>query len=343
MNEVREINIEDIIIPSRARLNREADRDLMYRIKKFGLIEPIVVTPAAASSGEYFLVHGLNRLLAFAEMSKGYIPAVIHEDIDTTDIKLYESICNNNKRYTIWEKISLGKYIESKQKFFVTSEFDELLGLNPGEYLILKEIEEFGGDVADELLSKLDKGEINFTSAKRKLDKARKELLAEETDEGKALESAGNLDKLDSLPEPTKQSKGNRKPLPASLRKEIEFRDEFTCQSCGLGGETYLRIFEVHHIIPVYLAGLDEKGNLILLCPNCHKMVHFFAFGDLYIDEKNADKFKTIIRLGNIIKNKIQVSGKPIELIRKLHEEYTNAEYEEDGDCEESEETEDSN
>ena len=31
---------------------------------------------------------------------------------------------------------------------------------------------------------------------------------------------------------------------------------------------------EIHHIIAVAEGGTEEDGNLILLCPNCHKKVH---------------------------------------------------------------------
>lgn len=31
---------------------------------------------------------------------------------------------------------------------------------------------------------------------------------------------------------------------------------------------------EMHHVIPVCEGGTEETTNLILLCPNCHKMAH---------------------------------------------------------------------
>ena len=31
---------------------------------------------------------------------------------------------------------------------------------------------------------------------------------------------------------------------------------------------------EVHHIVPISQGGTEESRNLILLCPNCHKMAH---------------------------------------------------------------------
>ena len=32
---------------------------------------------------------------------------------------------------------------------------------------------------------------------------------------------------------------------------------------------------EQHHIVPVAEGGTNEESNIILLCPNCHKMAHY--------------------------------------------------------------------
>ena len=322
--ELREIPIDNIIVPSRARLGRVPDTDLMYKIKKFGLLEPILVTPAVMGEDDFFLINGLKRILASIELGKETIMANIKPNVETVDIKLYEAICNNISPYTVWEKISLGKYIESKQKFFIIPEIDQLLGLRAGDYVVLKELDECSLDGVDEILEKLESGDINFKQAKKKLDKLKKEMEEPKEDKDvQELDLESEINELDVIPEPNKQTIGNRKVLPASLRKAVEDRDNFTCQSCGISGETYARIFEVHHIVPVYLGGLDDKNNLILLCPNCHKMVHCFGFGDLYIDPENKNRFKAIIRLGNIIAKKVKICGKPIDVLKKEHEEYT--------------------
>lgn len=57
-------------------------------------------------------------------------------------------------------------------------------------------------------------------------------------------------------------------------REEIAYYEyDRKCALCGwhidngpMGG------CELHHIIPVSMGGSDEKENLILLCPNCHKL-----------------------------------------------------------------------
>ena len=45
-------------------------------------------------------------------------------------------------------------------------------------------------------------------------------------------------------------------------------------ESCELCGCHLTDILQVHHIIPMSAGGSCEEGNLIVLCPNCHILVH---------------------------------------------------------------------
>lgn len=58
---------------------------------------------------------------------------------------------------------------------------------------------------------------------------------------------------------------------------------DYKCAICGWSIPTWQPGYkrherqggcEVHHIIPVADGGSDDCSNLILLCPNCHKMAH---------------------------------------------------------------------
>ncbi|MGI9950677.1 HNH endonuclease [Vibrio hyugaensis] len=61
---------------------------------------------------------------------------------------------------------------------------------------------------------------------------------------------------------------------------EALYRAEGFCEKCKekapfikrSNGEPYL---EVHHIIPLSQGGLDSLENVISLCPNCHREIHF--------------------------------------------------------------------
>ncbi|HHC6706060.1 TPA: HNH endonuclease [Vibrio parahaemolyticus] len=65
---------------------------------------------------------------------------------------------------------------------------------------------------------------------------------------------------------------------------EALYRAEGFCEKCKekapfikrSNGEPYL---EVHHIIPLSQGGLDGLENVISLCPNCHREIHFGPAG----------------------------------------------------------------
>ncbi|EGQ8195940.1 HNH endonuclease [Vibrio parahaemolyticus] len=65
---------------------------------------------------------------------------------------------------------------------------------------------------------------------------------------------------------------------------EALYRAEGFCEKCKAkapfikrsNGESYL---EVHHIIPLSKGGLDSLENVISLCPNCHREIHFGPAG----------------------------------------------------------------
>lgn len=65
---------------------------------------------------------------------------------------------------------------------------------------------------------------------------------------------------------------------------EALYRAEGFCEKCKekapfikrSNGELYL---EVHHIIPLSQGGLDSLENVISLCPNCHREIHFGPAG----------------------------------------------------------------
>jgi hypothetical protein len=55
-----------------------------------------------------------------------------------------------------------------------------------------------------------------------------------------------------------------------------------SCQACG---STSVRpALTVHHVIPVELRGRDVLRNLITLCANCHRIVHWLATGDRSVE-----------------------------------------------------------
>lgn len=51
------------------------------------------------------------------------------------------------------------------------------------------------------------------------------------------------------------------------IRLEVLKRDDYSCQLCGLAGDTRLH---VHHILKKVAGGTDHTDNLITVCPKCH-------------------------------------------------------------------------
>jgi 5-methylcytosine-specific restriction endonuclease McrA len=43
------------------------------------------------------------------------------------------------------------------------------------------------------------------------------------------------------------------------------------CESCGKSGT---RMAGIHHLLPRSLGGTNERTNLIVLCPTCHRLAH---------------------------------------------------------------------
>ena len=82
---------------------------------------------------------------------------------------------------------------------------------------------------------------------------------------------------------PHKQEVGNREYIDPAIRKAVMARDNFTCKACKSGGESLVDTLDLHHVIPVWLGGVDSVDNSVMLCVACHRMVHLYSTGDLTI------------------------------------------------------------
>jgi len=83
-----------------------------------------------------------------------------------------------------------------------------------------------------------------------------------------------------------------RKEFSSRIKERIYLKSNGKCVDCGKIGNGhwdwsqrpewfshktkrfYLFDMEIHHIIPVNNGGKTEDKNLILLCPECHKIRH---------------------------------------------------------------------
>ncbi len=147
------------------------------------------------------------------------------------------------------------------------------------------------------------------------------------------LDTDDDKDELDTMIEESSKMQGfeprvqdykHRQILDPSLRKAVLARDNNTCQSCGLHGPEYVDVFDIHHIVEVYLGGSDSIDNLITECTVCHKLIHKYARGELYmrpVDEMEPEeviKFKKIIKLGNVIREGMKKKNMRVEDLKKV-------------------------
>lgn len=160
-----------------------------------------------------------------------------------------------------------------------------------------------------------------------------------------------------------------RERIDPAIRKAVMSRDNNTCQCCKRGGPDYVDILDLHHIVEVYLGGRDTVDNGITVCLNCHKQIHLYAMGQLYIPKEKTEaeiesdvaqkilarnsereaanlaalskddeeeirsnyvtiyneernKYKRIVKLGNIIRKGIQQRGLKVENVKREHPIY---------------------
>ena len=59
-------------------------------------------------------------------------------------------------------------------------------------------------------------------------------------------------------------------------RKSVLHRANGCCEVCGLRA---WQILKVHHVKPIAEGGASELSNLIVLCPNCHEIIHHINYG----------------------------------------------------------------
>lgn len=166
-----------------------------------------------------------------------------------------------------------------------------------------------GVKLTDEELSKLGFVAENLD------DGLEDESLADMIEEGKTMEGF----------EPHKQDWKNRERLDPALRKAVLARDDNTSRvDPNISGQEYVECLDVHHIHEVYLGGSDDIDNLITVDIISHKLIHLWARGELHIgdlesmSESEQEKFKRIIKLGNVIRKDMQAKGMKVAELKEV-------------------------
>ena len=357
--DIQYIDPEDISVTKRIRKTGDAS-GLIRSVRELGLLEPITVAPIG--EGSYVLVHGLRRLNACIEVGMKKVPCIVGKSIKTSEIPVMATVYNQTQPYTNKEISDYVDYLITERDIHDYNNIEYLLQLENGDVAKLQDLKADNDmDIMEKFFAdELSIGAAfkKLESRRKKETKAEKlRLQAEKAfDAGTGLSEAGERQGIDddntprrqifnaeeleegieekSLDEmvaesdategfkPNKQKVGKRERIDPTIKKATLARDNYTCQCCKRGGESYVDSLDYHHALPVALGGEDSVANGVTLCVLCHRLVHLFGNGQLVVPVTKAPeelaamsaedravyeddqlKFKRVVVLGQIIRD----------------------------------------
>lgn len=338
------IKIEDIVTSNFKKVSREKTLiGLSGVVGEWGVVTPIHVLKLEEDN-MFMLLDGLRRIFGAMRSGNTEITAQVWEFEDKQEGKekanLIGLMINRSQRYKnkeLWEQMQILEEVNGSSPGLI----EYLLQMQSGDAMKLKDImlsdieySEIRQDLMDDITT-IDQAYKKLTAERRKENKLAKEdsLVLEggvgsdpdevsdeqhlSVDAVKDLLELTDVDvedeTLDSLNrseeargEEYVQDVNNRHPLDPALKQAVLVRDNFTCQCCGLGGEQRLATLAVHHIVEVSQGGPDSESNLVVVCVNCHLLIHSYSWGKIYVkleelDEDEKRTFKNIFKYGNVI------------------------------------------
>lgn len=321
------LNIEtDIQRTRRVRISPQDIFSLQEQIRKFGQLQPIHVVKFG---DRYLLLDGYRRLQACVNIGQTEVLAYVDETIPSEMVKYFEPMVNGVAPYTFTEKIEYGKFFKETQPNVGYDIIEGILGLRTGEFLKGLYIDTMKPEF-QETYQQVEKAKLTIEQGFKKIEK---EIEKQEKENSGALDDLNsgalddklrNTDELAEMQLNIKQQElGDRKILDPVLRRSVESRDGGFCQCCGYGkGEPdFMGVFKVHHIVAVQYGGKDTQSNLILLCNNCHALVHDYETGRFLPEQDTYNRrsdVKRIVVLGNILTT---TRKRAIAEIRRKHVE----------------------
>ena len=314
---------------------------LANMIDHIGMLTPIHVIPFGEPIGyeqdengydieslpiyaKYILFQGARRYESVVNLGKESVLALIDTTIPHPLIPIYQAFAQYNEPYTFSEKMNYNRNVRLKQPKLSSDLIESALGYHTGELAKAEYIDSMKVDFPD-IYNKVESGkftiEQGFKAIEKEQAKAEKEREKEDKEDDDSSSSSGSssesLDELDI--DANQQELGDRKILDAPTRRAVEARDGAKCQGCGYGDQIpdLASMFSVHHMVPVQYGGSDAPNNLILLCQNCHKMVHDYEIGRIALSKDTFNKYddiKRVVVLGNVLR---KARVKAIKTIRE--------------------------
>lgn len=299
---------------------RSADLDiysLQRNIEQVGLVNPIHVVPFGKPTGEdelgnptysrYILLDGRRRYEACRNLGAKKIPALVNTTINKHLIDVFQGIVQTSKDYTFSELVAYAVRMHDEQINLTPEVIENFFGMRTGNFLKAQYIDQMKVDYPD-IYNQVEKGKMNIEQGFKKLEKEieKAEKALEEGPEDEEEEDASD-DITELQVETHTQQYGDRHILDPHVRRAVENRDGGECQCCGYGhGESdFVGVFNVHHIGAVMYGGSDSKDNLILVCQNCHTLIHDYERGKFNPEQETFDKYihvKKAVVLGNILR-----------------------------------------
>lgn len=245
------IDINKIIIKDRIRKDFGNIEELAKDIKENGLINPPVVTP------EYVLIAGERRTKACQVLNYSQIEVRVMTVKDALhQLKLEISENENRKDFSFSEKMQWAEQLKD--------EYSKIAKKNQGGRIRASTPIDSNKQVAK------DVGFGNketYRQAKYIYENGNEDLI-KQLDEGqlsinKAYNTLKNQNKIQS-----------RKPISNQVLKSLAIRSKGFCEICGWGGQGLENILVNHHIHKYSNTKDNSLNNLIMICPNCHGMIH---------------------------------------------------------------------
>lgn len=284
----------------------------------------IPILEALYNHSKAYTIQEIIEYIDYIEKEKGILSASMIEyllQMDSGDYTKLKDILNDNDDDIVSAmmngQLTIGqafKKLEQRRKKESKEEQEQ------------RKVEQVYGDTKESGVEQIaGSGEEGTEAALSDEEIASLAISSEELNnaDNESLETlAAEGDSVDGF-EAHKQDYHNREMLDPALRKAVLVRDDNTCQCCGLSGQEYTEVLDIHHKVEVYLGGSDDIDNLLTTCVICHKLVHLYARGELHIRPESdmtaeeVTKFKKIVKLGTIIRKGMALKGMKKDELKK--------------------------
>lgn len=269
----------------------------IYELTSLGLMNGCNMwgaEPGPSNSIRWSKVQIGDRILGYSQkkfICYGPIVYKIHNR------RLAKAIWGVTEDNSTWEYINVFgdlKYIDVDIKrfnnFFGYKEKYKPQGFTNVDEKKIKNLEEIYGTL-DEIISLLSDEKIivveeNIEQQVTLLGEVEVEGIVEKMDDEKFREYIKSLDSsaaYETIEKCVKVRKYNKK-----LLEDIKKLANYTCQvkGCSCGNEHGVSIVEAHHIEKFSLTQNNKPDNILILCPNHHRLIHKTK---AIIDKKNCE------------------------------------------------------